>query len=731
MKKVTFGYNETIINSKEEGTKIEQFKTISFDLDNFADLKKLELFFRSHVYTLNKFIGPGVREQSVSNGYEGYAANQNYCGMYGVAIDYDDGAVTIEQAEELFKKYTYILHSSSSHMLNIPRHGGIQPRFRVILPFKLSDEKPVYYENPIEAAAVYEVMKAKFPGADQSVFSMGRKFFPFTGDLDRYVIKFNVTNNFFSIPDKELNKKLSNQKKSKNKINRSDVVILKDKRTRVRIDEIKVSGTGVYCIFCDDINSANASAQINIDKHGNYNLYCHHCQKTYWEEDLRWNTEAMPNLYFDIDTGYVATFDEQRGQVKYFRNEKDWESFAHEQSLPREIYKVLPRAKQTFDLKSKFGLIDVGEKKLFNIFIPSKYLLPYEKVKSSPKAEINLSILKQKIPTIYRVFENLFGNETHIRLFINWLAFLIQAREQSSLSWIIISNQGSGKGLLAEHILRPIFGTHSVLVDNGDSIGYKFNAEDAVCWIKVYNEVFTKGDFVANLARREWLKNKIGTNVTTIESKGVNKIQLPNLVNYILFSNYDNAFVLEADDRRFNVVNTLKSAQRIVDIPELWLSKDYTNKQFEARIYNELPALADYIQSVSYNWLEANVATNTPDREKLISISIDDTDFLINKLNEGNAEYFELETLFPSSRTLSGFDANAEIRAQIESFIKNYHAIPSKYAGTIFSYFLKGINKTNIRRRLEQKGMIIGKHIYNKELKINTRCYIHESQIKN
>lgn len=750
MKKITFGYNATVVNSKEEGNKIEEFKPISFDLDKPTDHKKLEEFFKTHVYTLNKFVGRGNRGQKLTGDYEGFALKQNYKGMYGIGIDYDDGHFTVDQAHEAFKNYVHIIHTSSSHMLDVPRHKGIQPRFRVILPFELSDEIPYLYENEVDAELVYSLLKERYQEADSSVFSMGRKLFPFTGDVQRYIFKLHIPDKiaeglksiFYTITFEDIEAhrivieaKDSNRKRNKrtDKINRNDIVVLKDRKTKKRIGDITHSGTSCFCLFCDDLDSNSASGQINIDKHGNYNLYCHHCEKTYWEVDLNWNAEVEPNLYFDADIGHAALYNHVKGQVKYFRNDKDWDSYVSEQGLPKEIFRKLPRANQTVDLKEKFGYFEKNNMKYFNIFEPTSYLEPYDTVRARIKAgkqkPMNLSGLPKHIPTIYRVFQNVFGDEENIRLYLNWLAFLIQSREQSSLGWIIISIPGSGKGLLAERILRPIFGTHAVLIDEGDAIGAQFNAEDASCWIKVYNEVFTKSDFHTNLKRREWLKNRIGTKFILIEGKGVNKLQYPNFVNYMLLSNYDNAFILEENDRRFNVVNTLKTAYKITEIKELWLNDTYTNKEFEARIAAEIPALAEFIQNVEYNWKEANEPTDTIARRRLIEFSKEDVDFIISKLNSGEPEYFELETIYPSANSLIGVDANSDIRSEIAEFIEKYHAIPSKYAPQVFGHFMKVSNKTNIKRKLEQRGIIIGKQVWNKENKGPVRCYIHESQV--
>jgi len=212
MKLITFSYNQTAVASKNEGNMIEQFKPISFDLDDPSSHKDLELFFTTYVYSMNKFIGLSTRGKKLDADYEGYALNQNYKGMYGIGIDYDDGHYTVEQAHEAFKNYVHIIHTSSSHMLDVPRHGGIQPRFRVILPFEVSKDIPYFFENQVDAELVYSLLKERYATADASVFSEGRKLFPFTGDSKRYVFKLHIPNKpaddlksiFYTITGKEI-----------------------------------------------------------------------------------------------------------------------------------------------------------------------------------------------------------------------------------------------------------------------------------------------------------------------------------------------------------------------------------------------------------------------------------------------------------------------------------------------------------------------------------------------
>jgi hypothetical protein len=43
--------------------------------------------------------------------------------------------------------------------------------------------------------------------------------------------------------------------------------------------------------------------------------------------------------------------------------------------------------------------------------------------------------------------------------FLNWLAFILQHRDRTKTAWVLHGVPGTGKGLLTNDILRPIFGT--------------------------------------------------------------------------------------------------------------------------------------------------------------------------------------------------------------------------------------------------------------------------------
>jgi len=748
MRNITFSYNETKIKTKADGAKIEQFKTITFNIDDLQDQKNLEEFFRTYVYSVNKWIGPGVRNQAVQKPYDGWCASKNYSGLFGIALDYDNGSLTLADAQAAFKPYVNIIHTSTSHLVDVPRHRGIQERFRVILPFLTTEIDPYQFENQVDIELLYSLLKERYTDSDDSVFQMARKFYPFTGQDDRYEFHLNIPDvvehpkPFYTITFEELEqhkmildgKSANKKKRSTDKINRNDIIIMKDRKTKKRISDITRGESGVmcYCLFCDDLESEGASAQINLDDHGNFNLYCHHENRTFWEDDLTFNSDVSPNLYFDEDAGFPALYNTSSGIMKFFKNRPDWISYTKKMELPADINTTLPRCTRKLDLRKKFGIYvnKIGED-CFNSFQPTKLLEDYEVVQKriveGKQKELNISGLKKNIPYIWKVIENLFGTERDhedLKLFLNWLAFCLQSRRQSNCGWIIITKPGAGKGVLAELIVQAIVGKNALLMEQGNAIGAQFSAEDVNCWFKVYNEIFTKADWTANLKRREWLKHRIGTKDILIEAKGFDKRKYFNNVNYLLFSNLETAFVLETTDRRFFVSNTLHSSKEISSLD--WFPEE--NKEFEDLIAAEVPIFAKFLQNVKYNSKMANRPVDTPPRKRLIEFSKEDIDYLITKLNLGDATYFELDHIYVKN-PLDIASSAETIKTEVLDAIENLHAIPSRYAHEVLGYHMKQASKVNLKRKLEQHDMIINHQIWDPLSKTSKKYYIHKSQI--
>ena len=77
------------------------------------------------------------------------------------------------------------------------------------------------------------------------------------------------------------------------------------------------------------------------------------------------------------------------------------------------------------------------------------------------------------------------GDDTFVRLFLNWLAYILQTGRQSQTAWAITGTFGSGKGTLYRGILQPLFEHHctkrsSVDIDSPESL---WLADTQMCWV--------------------------------------------------------------------------------------------------------------------------------------------------------------------------------------------------------------------------------------------------------
>ena len=246
--------------------------------------------------------------------------------MFGIVIDIDEPGMTLEEAKECFKDYIYILHTSSSHLMDKPDKGGAIDRFRLILPFEPNADNKPWFTSKSEAERLYNFLKKRFPFADPSVFEIARKYYPFAGqDRSKYEFFYNADGKYFSVdaidefdtldkqettesvqPD-QINKKERKQGDSnktgvhynattgepyyspsgKDYLLPDEVIRVKaaDEWKNITFQELKeymllkdIQKVVTFCKACDDLNSQSASAFIYKDFHGFFVMECDHCR---------------------------------------------------------------------------------------------------------------------------------------------------------------------------------------------------------------------------------------------------------------------------------------------------------------------------------------------------------------------------------------------------------------------------------------------------------------------
>lgn len=209
-------------------------------------------------------------------------------------LDFDSG-LTIEDAKERFKKYTYIGYTTFSHRAN-PNVD----KFRLVFPWKqpVSARQGKGYEDDLKLGI------EEFGGPfDKKCLDPGRLFFlPAVhpgrlgtevswsnqgallnpDDLRRPKSGVRLTSNTrLSVSDPKPSN--SKGKKSSQTIHPDDLIELNDGRA-IRAGDVTNKIEGVKCPFHDDKKGTEFIKR--VPESGNIFLYCRHCDKSYYVEKI-------------------------------------------------------------------------------------------------------------------------------------------------------------------------------------------------------------------------------------------------------------------------------------------------------------------------------------------------------------------------------------------------------------------------------------------------------------
>ena len=189
--------------------------------------------------------------------------------------------------------------------------------------------------------------------------------------------------------------------------------------------------------------------------------------------------------------------------------------------------------------KPPLNLVD----KIVNIFEPSEYM------KQTAQPSTHLASLPT--PIIDHLLEHVMGAEL-VPHFINWLAHIYQKRTLPKTAWVLHGVQGTGKGILFYHVLRPLLGETNAAQHRMETLKESFNAymEESLLVVIDEAEVSESGKQNAIMAN---LKNWITEDRVTIRRMRTDTYDVSNHVGFIFCSNMPDPVVIAPSDRRFNV----------------------------------------------------------------------------------------------------------------------------------------------------------------------------------
>jgi hypothetical protein len=231
-----------------------------------------------------------------------------------------------------------------------------------------------------------------------------------------------------------------------------------------------------------------------------------------------------------------------------------------------------------------------------------------------------------RIPMVIdRVLTSICVDAEYKAFFINWLAYMFQFREKTVVCPIFHGVQGTGKGLLQEKILKPLFGYEHTPKLTTQTIKSEFNAWIEHALIAVWDEAQQDSAFDSTVYDKA--KYFISEHHITLRLMRTNPLEIRNFVNLMVFTNHPYPFPLERGDRRFSPAPA--------QMDKLEISKEEV-----ALIEDELEMFAAFLQHYQVDSARARRVLENKARTDMINGSANTVDAFFYNLREGHLDYF-------------------------------------------------------------------------------------------
>ena len=364
---------------------------------------------------------------------------------------------------------------------------------------------------------------------------------------------------------------------------------------------------------------------------------------SYWSEITsrgvtRTSSQGVMYLAFcDRKTGtyWRGTYDSTSDSLDIYqaKNETQIRHFCAQHGIP--IGDFVPEWDLVFDPHDNVR-VDVANRTV-NRFKPSEYM----------KQTVRKT--KQCPPTILKVLFHAVGEDVDVaEHFMNWLAYILQFRDRTKTAWVLHGTQGTGKGILTNNILRPIFGSHTAS-RRMEELNEKYNQYMADSLIVFVDEVQIKalGNERAIMAK---LKNFITEEQVPIRAMHANALEMRNYTNWIFMSNMSDPVAIDKGDRRFNVGKY--QSKRL----------DLSDSEITA-IDNELQLFHDYLMCYAVDVDKVRQVMQSEDRDNMIAVSESAIDGVSSAILEGNFEF-----LIEQLPTDSSYARNALLASKVQDY---------------------------------------------------------------
>ena len=345
----------------------------------------------------------------------------------------------------------------------------------------------------------------------------------------------------------------------------------------------------------------------------------------YWQEltgsgnSTRQSSDGVLYLAFlDRKTGvyWRGSYDQSNDvlDITVAKNETQLRHFAKQYGVP--VGDFVPEWDLIFDPQNLQRVDPVA--RVVNQFQPSSFMLNAAPASKAPKSVP---------PTIKKIILHALGGDDECyKHYINWLATIVQTRNRTRTAWVLHGTEGTGKGVMVNKILRPLFGAH-IAMRRMEELNEKYNQFMQNSFIVFIDEVQTKAlqNEQGVMAK---LRNFITEDTVPIRQMYSNGVETPNYTNWLLSSNMPDPVSIKQGDRRFNIGKYQPN--------KLYLSE----QEVDVKIPSELQPFYNYLLHFQADYELAGRIINNHDREVLISISENSVDTVGKAFMEGDFSFF-------------------------------------------------------------------------------------------
>ena len=239
----------------------------------------------------------------------------------------------------------------------------------------------------------------------------------------------------------------------------------------------------------------------------------------------------------------------------------------------------------------------------------------------------------KEFPTIKILILNLVNHKIdRYTWIINWLANFFQTLVKSQCALVLIGEQGSGKGIFYNEIIKKLFG-EDYCIQTGNT-ALKTNYKGALLKDKLFinfNEIATRN----NTDIKNFLKALITDKSAIEEEKQITMRESVELFGQILITSNDNFPIdIEEHDRRYSVFSTAMNIQK----SNYFGYGNYDN--LLNHIEDELEDFAKFLKSYDVNKELVNTPLNTVEKQAIINLSKDTFKLFFQAIISMNEDYF-------------------------------------------------------------------------------------------